>query len=102
MRWFFLTTRPSRLSCGLRPDPRLAGHGRMAWGPCWDTAFRGSHAPGVGAGKPRTSASARGLEGTPAAAPAEGYGPDLLGRAVEALEELPIRSGTHSESTANC
>jgi hypothetical protein len=34
------------------------------------------------------SLTARGLEGTPAAATAEGYGPDLLGRAVEALEEL--------------
>jgi hypothetical protein len=84
----FLKTRPSRLSCGLRPDPLLAGHGLMAWDPCWDTAFRGSHAPGVGAGEPRTSATARGLEGTSAAATAEGYGPDLLGHAVEALEEL--------------
>src|SRR5207249_10555742 len=30
----------------------------------------------------------RRVEGAPAAAPADGYGPDLLGRAVEALEEL--------------
>ena len=28
------------------------------------------------------------MEGTPAAAPGDGYGPDLLGRVVEALEEL--------------
>src|SRR5262245_2912625 len=84
----FLKTRPSRSSCGLRRDPLLAGDGQMAWDPCWDTAFRDSHAPGVGAGEPRTSATARGLEGAPAVATAEGFGPDLLGRAVEALEEL--------------
>jgi hypothetical protein len=60
----------------------------MARDPPWDTAVRGSHAPGVGAGEPRTSPTARGLEGTPTAATADGEGPDLLGRAVEALEEL--------------
>src|SRR5881628_1383249 len=60
----------------------------MAWDPHWDTAIHGSHAPGVGAGEPRASAATRRVEGAPAAAPADGYGPDLLGRAVEALEEL--------------
>ena len=30
------------------PDPLLAGRGQMAWDPCWDTAFRGSHAPELG------------------------------------------------------
>src|SRR5437016_12707553 len=60
----------------------------MAWDPPWDPAIHDSHAPGVGAGEPRASAAARPVEGAPAAAPADGYGPDLLGRAVEALEGL--------------
>src|SRR2546428_7720540 len=60
----------------------------MAWDPPWDTAIYGSHAPGVGAGEPRASAATRRVEGAPAATTAHGYGPDLLGRAVEALEEL--------------
>src|SRR5438034_2408333 len=60
----------------------------MAWDPPWDTAIHGSHAPGVGAGEPRASAATRRVEGAPAAAPADGYGPNLLGRAVEALEGL--------------
>src|SRR2546421_6332039 len=60
----------------------------MAWDPPWDTAIHGSHAPGVGAGEPRASAATRRVEGAPAAATAHGYGPDLLGRTVEALEEL--------------
>src|SRR5947208_5771890 len=60
----------------------------MAWDPPWDTAIHGSHAPGVGAGEHRASAAAGRVEGAPAAAAAHGYGPDLLGRAVEALEEL--------------
>src|SRR5881296_1576119 len=66
----------------------LASHGQMAWDLHWDTAIHGSHAPGVGAGEPRASAATRRVEGAPAAARAHGYGPDLLGRAVEALEEL--------------
>jgi hypothetical protein len=53
-----------------------------------DTAIRGSHAPGVGIGEPRASATTRRVEGAPAAAAAHGYGPDLLGCVVEALEEL--------------
>src|SRR5881397_2030458 len=60
----------------------------MAWDPPWDTAIRGSHAPGVGAGEPRASAATRRVEGAPAAAAAHSDGPDVLGRAVEALEEL--------------
>src|SRR5438445_4054282 len=60
----------------------------MAWDPPWDTAIHRSHAPGVGAGEPRASAATRGAEGAPAAAPADSDGPDLLGRAVEALAEL--------------
>src|SRR5262249_32094285 len=79
-----LKTRPSRLSCGFGPDPLLAGHSQMAWDPCRDSVFRGSHAPGVGAGEPRTLTTARGLGDTPAEATAEGYGPDPLSGAVEA------------------
>src|SRR5437867_13450904 len=60
----------------------------MAWDPHWDTAIHGSHAPGVSVREPRASAATRRVEGAPAAATAHGYGPDLLGRAVEALEEL--------------
>src|SRR6267378_340145 len=47
----------------------LASHGQMAWDPHWDTAIRGSHAPGVGAGEPRASAATRCVEGAPAAVP---------------------------------
>src|SRR5216117_3374258 len=60
----------------------------MAWDPPWDTTIHGSHARRVGAGEPRASAATRRVEGAPAAAAAHGDGPDLLGRAVEALEEL--------------
>src|SRR5437867_13139665 len=60
----------------------------MAWDPPRDTAIHSSHAPGVGAGEPRASAATGRVEGAPAAAAAHGDGPDVLGRAVEALEEL--------------
>src|SRR5437660_854501 len=60
----------------------------MARNPRWDTEKLSSHAPRVGAGEPRTPTTGRRVEGAPAAAAAHGYGPDLLGRAVEALEEL--------------
>src|SRR5438093_10556848 len=60
----------------------------MAWDPPWDTAIHGSHAPGFGAGEPCASAATRRVEGAPAAAAAHDDGPDVLGRAVEALEEL--------------
>src|SRR2546422_3834031 len=66
----------------------LPSHGQMAWDPHWDTAIHGSHTPGVGAGEPRASAATRRVEGAPTAATAQGYGPDLLGGVVEALEEL--------------
>src|SRR5262245_29779829 len=58
------------------PDPR------------WDTAINCSDAARVGAREPRASAATRRVEGAPAAATAEGTGPDLLGRAVAVLEEL--------------
>src|SRR5437870_6945999 len=66
----------------------------MAWDPPWDTAIHGSHAPGVGAGEPRASAATRRVEGAPAAAAAHGDGPGVLGRAVEALEELDRRTAS--------
>src|SRR5206468_1126421 len=70
----------------------------MAWDPPWDPTIHGSYAPGVGAGEPRASAATRRVEGAPAAAPADGYGPDLLGRAVEAVEEsTPTRSALDQE-----
>src|SRR2546428_10428408 len=74
-----------RFSNGSGYVPR---HGQMAWDPHWDPAIHGSHAPGVGTGEPRASAATRRVEGTPAAATAQGYGPDLLDRGVETLEEL--------------
>jgi hypothetical protein len=61
---------------------------QMAWDPHWDPAIHGSQAPGVSAGEPRASAATRGVEGVPAAATTHGYGPDLLGCVVEALEGL--------------
>src|SRR5437667_4480682 len=60
----------------------------MAWDPHSDTAIHCWHAPRVGAGEPRASAAARRVEGARAAATADGSGPDLLGRAVQVLEEL--------------
>src|SRR3989454_933690 len=60
----------------------------MARDPPSDTAIHCWHAPRVGAGEPRASAATRGVEGARAAATTDGSGPDLLGRAVEALEEL--------------
>src|SRR2546426_5908486 len=44
------------------------------------------HAPRVGAGKPRASATTGRVEGAPAAAATNGYGPALLDSAVQALE----------------
>src|SRR5438132_1089626 len=74
-----------RFSNGSGYVPR---HSQMAWDPHWDPTIHGSHAPRVGTGEPGASAATRRVEGAPAAAPADGYGPDLLGRAVEPLEEL--------------
>src|SRR2546422_1430679 len=61
----------------------------MAWDLSRDTALRSSHAPRVGAGESRAGAATLRMEGTSATATADGDGPDLLGRAVEALEEFP-------------
>src|SRR3989442_11224656 len=66
----------------------LASHRQMAWDPPWDTPIDCLHAPRVGAGEPRASAASRRVEGAPAAAPADGCGPDVLARTVLALEEL--------------
>src|SRR5207245_8870973 len=60
----------------------------MAWDPHWDAAGHGSHTSRVGAREPRASAATRRVEGPPAAATADGNGPDLLGHPVPALEEL--------------
>src|SRR5881296_445986 len=60
----------------------------MARDPPSGTAIHCWHAPRVGAGEPRASAATRGVEGARAAATADGSGPDLLGRAVQVLEEL--------------
>src|SRR5437660_5569977 len=60
----------------------------MACDPRLDTAVHDSHAAGVGAGEPRTPTTSRRVEGAPAAPTADDDGPDLLGRAVEAVEEL--------------
>src|SRR5437870_3379220 len=60
----------------------------MACDPRSDTAVDDSHAAGVGAGEPRTPTTSRRVEGAPAAPTADGDGPALLGRAVQAVEEL--------------
>src|SRR5437667_780335 len=60
----------------------------MAWDPSSDIALRGSHAPRVGAGESRAAAATRRVESASATATADGDGPDLLGRAVETVEEL--------------
>jgi len=66
----------------------LTGHDQTAGDPSSDIALRGSHAPRVGAGESRAAAATRRVESASAAATADGDGPDLLGRAVETLEEL--------------
>src|SRR5262245_50038953 len=58
----------------------------------WGTAIKSSHAPRVGAGEPRTSTTSRRMEGAPAAATLGADGPDLLGRAIEAVDELACLS----------
>jgi len=60
----------------------------MAWDRPWDTAVRCSHAARVGAGELGAAAATRDVEGAPATATADGNGPDLLGSAVEAVDEL--------------
>src|SRR5262245_26028036 len=53
-----------------------------------DITVGGPHAPRVGAGKPRTAAATRRVEGAPASAAANGHGPNVLGFTVEAMAEL--------------
>jgi len=60
----------------------------MACDPRSDTAVHDSHAARVGAGEPRAAAATRRMEGASATPTADGDGPALLGRAVEAVEEL--------------
>src|SRR5205807_7016305 len=60
----------------------------MARNPLWDTEKLCSHAPRVGAGEPRATAATCRVEGAPATPTANGDGPNLLGSAVEAVDEL--------------
>src|SRR5881296_2475580 len=60
----------------------------MAGRPFWDNAKHCSHAAGVGAGEPGAAAATHPVESASAAAAADGSGSDLLGGAVEVLEEL--------------
>src|SRR5438876_3002295 len=60
----------------------------MARNPRWDTEKLSSHAPRAGAGESRAEAATRRVESASATAMADGDGPDLLGRAVETVEEL--------------
>jgi hypothetical protein len=84
-----LKTRPRRLSsCGLRTDPLLDRHGQMVLDRSWDTAVGGAHAAGVGTREPRTSAATRRVEGSPVAAATDEDGPNLLGSAIETVDEL--------------
>src|SRR5262249_32582607 len=76
------------MSAGLWTDPLLLGHGQMAWDRPRDAEVGGPHAPRVGPGEPGAAAATRRVEGAPATATAEGDGPDLLGSAIEAVDEL--------------
>src|SRR5207244_398986 len=62
----------------------------MARNPLWDTEKLCSHAPRVGAGEPGAAATTRRVEGAPAAASADGDGPDLLGSTVEVVDGLAV------------
>jgi hypothetical protein len=83
-----LKTRGSRMSAGLRTDPLLVGHGQMAWDRPWDIEVRRSHAPRVSAGEPGAAAATCGVEGAPATPTTDRDGSNLLGSAVEAVDEL--------------
>src|SRR5256885_16742633 len=76
----------------------------MAWDPSSDIGLRGSHAPRVGAGESRATAATRRVESASATATADGDGPDLLGRAVETLEELArsFAGGAARDRGAGC
>src|SRR5207245_7993901 len=66
----------------------LADHGQMAGNSAWDAEKYCSHPPRVGAGESGAAAATRHLEGAAATAAADGDGPDLLGSAVETVDEL--------------
>src|SRR5438093_7852158 len=56
----------------------------------WDAEKHGSHAERVGAGESCAAATTRRVEGAPAAASADGDGPDLLGSTVEVVDGLAV------------
>src|SRR5437870_1122536 len=60
----------------------------MARNPLRDRKKLSSNAPRVGVGEPGAAAATRRVEGAPATAAAYGVGPDLLGSAVEGVDEL--------------
>jgi len=60
----------------------------MARNPLWDTEKLCSHPARVGAGEPGAAAATCRVEDAPATAAADGDGSNLLGCAVEAVDEL--------------
>ena len=85
---FLLKICRPRISGGLRTGPLLIGHGQMAWDRPRDTAVGGSHAGTTSAGEPGASAATRRVEGPPTTTAAERHGPNVLGSAVETIDEL--------------
>jgi len=83
-----LKTGRSRSSCGLQPDPLFGGHDQMAWDHPRDTAVRSSHASRISAGEPGAAPATCGVEGAPATPTTDRDGSNLLGSAVEAVDEL--------------
>src|SRR5207249_6880941 len=63
-------------------------YGPMAPNPLRDTEKLSSCAARVGAREPCASAATRRMEGTRTAAAADGDGPNVLGFAIEAVDEL--------------
>src|SRR5262249_11195111 len=60
----------------------------MARNPRQDTEKLSSHAPRAGAREPGASAATRRVEGPPTTTAAERHGPNVLGSAVETIDEL--------------
>ena len=85
---FLLKICRPRISGGLRTGPLLIGHGQMALDRPRDTAVGGSHAGTTSAGEPGASAATRRVEGPPTTTAAERHGPNVLGSAVETIDEL--------------
>jgi hypothetical protein len=85
---FLLKICRPRISGGLRTGPLLIGHGQMAWDRPRDTAVGGSHAGTTSAGEPGASAATRRVEGPPTTTAAERHGLNVLGSAVETIDEL--------------